>query len=311
MATTAQAQAQALDIVRVDRAVEEAIRAGEPGTLRVLGYGELTLVFGWPTRAAGVRRQAAAALPRRRAAGPVRRSARPLYRRAARSRCPGGAHRAARHRGERRWPPRAIWSSRSCPARRQLNFVLREAAPETGAALLDTLVGYVAAVVDAELGLDAQASNWAVDGRRARLLRPLDAADARARRQSRARSVPVPLDLPLGPPQGAGAGGARGDGPVPRRPHGPTRRGLEPRQGAPRPLAAGVPRGGCRAGVAPDRGGRGAPLLRPRQEALASNAVVAPRRPRVAAPGAAPAVPVLAASPYHYGPQELPESEAE
>ena len=37
-----------LDIDLVDRAVQEAIRAGEPGGLRVLGYGEVTLVFGWP-----------------------------------------------------------------------------------------------------------------------------------------------------------------------------------------------------------------------------------------------------------------------
>ena len=47
MATTA-ARARSLDIELVDRVVEEAIRAGEPGTLQVLGYGELTLVFGWP-----------------------------------------------------------------------------------------------------------------------------------------------------------------------------------------------------------------------------------------------------------------------
>ena len=46
--TTTSDRAQALDIEPIDRAVEEAIRVGEPGMLRVLGYGELTLVFGWP-----------------------------------------------------------------------------------------------------------------------------------------------------------------------------------------------------------------------------------------------------------------------
>jgi len=37
------------DIQGAHTAVEAAIAAGEPGSLRVLGYGEMTLVVGWPT----------------------------------------------------------------------------------------------------------------------------------------------------------------------------------------------------------------------------------------------------------------------
>ena len=41
--------AERVDLEAVDAAVEAAIRAGRPGPLRVLGYGEITLVLGWPT----------------------------------------------------------------------------------------------------------------------------------------------------------------------------------------------------------------------------------------------------------------------
>ena len=38
-----------VDVERLDATVEEAVRVGAPRALRVLGYGELTLVIGWPT----------------------------------------------------------------------------------------------------------------------------------------------------------------------------------------------------------------------------------------------------------------------
>src|SRR5512144_1243056 len=38
-----------VDVERLDAAIEEAIRTGAPRGLQVLGYGELTLVIGWPT----------------------------------------------------------------------------------------------------------------------------------------------------------------------------------------------------------------------------------------------------------------------
>src|SRR5512133_1410046 len=40
-----------LDVERLDATVEEAIRVGAPRGLRVVGYGELTLVIGLPTEA--------------------------------------------------------------------------------------------------------------------------------------------------------------------------------------------------------------------------------------------------------------------
>ncbi|HEU0024814.1 MAG TPA: DUF6206 family protein [Thermoleophilaceae bacterium] len=161
---TTTARARALDIERVDRAVEDAIRAGRPGSLQVLGYGEITLVFGWP----GERPEfAVKRLPPFRDRAQLDRYADLLER-----------YTAALHsRGVRMLPtellattagggPRAYLVQPLVPRTRQLGVLLREAAPERGAALLDGLAEHVAVVVDGRLGLDAQASNWAVeDGR--------------------------------------------------------------------------------------------------------------------------------------------------
>ena len=162
MATTA-ARARSLDIELVDRVVEEAIRAGEPGTLQVLGYGELTLVFGWPRERPEF---AVKRLPPFRDVAQLERYGDLLDRYTA----------ALRDRGVRLvptelgatdadggGPPHAYLVQPLVPRERHLNVLLRKAAPETGAALLDTLVEQVAMVVDPELGLDAQASNWAVE----------------------------------------------------------------------------------------------------------------------------------------------------
>ena len=161
MATSA--RARALDIMAVDRAVEEAIRAGEPGTLRVLGYGELTLVFGWPRERPEF---AVKRLPPFRDVAQLDRYGDLLDRYTAALRDRGVRVVSTELRapeanaGE---PPRAYLIQPLVPRERHLNLLLREAAPDTGAALLDTLVEYVAAVVDPEVGLDAQASNWAVE----------------------------------------------------------------------------------------------------------------------------------------------------
>jgi hypothetical protein len=162
MATTT-ARARSLDIERVDRAVEEAIGAGEPGTLQVLGYGELTLVFGWPPERPEL---AVKRLPPFRDVAQLHRYGDLLDRYTT----------ALRDRGVRlvptelrvteatgAGPPRAYLVQPLVPRERHLNVLLRKATPETGAALLDTLVEQVAVVVDPELGLDAQASNWAVE----------------------------------------------------------------------------------------------------------------------------------------------------
>ena len=160
---TSTAQAQALDIVGIDRVVEEAIRSGEPGTLRVLGYGELTLVVGWPRERPefAVKRlppfRDVAQLDRYRelldryTAGLGERGVRVVPTELRATGATGGE------------PPRAYLVQPLVPRERHLNVLLRTAAPETGAALLETLVEHVAVVVDRQLGLDAQASNWAVE----------------------------------------------------------------------------------------------------------------------------------------------------
>lgn len=162
MTTTTTAHAWALDIERVDRAVEKAIRAGEPGGLRVLGYGEVTLVFGWPRERPEF---AVKRLPPFRDRPQLARYGDLLERYTAALRARGvrvvpTELRAAEPTGG---SPRAYLVQPLVPRERQLNVLLREAAPERGAALLDTLVEQVAMVVDRELGLDAQASNWAVE----------------------------------------------------------------------------------------------------------------------------------------------------
>jgi hypothetical protein len=45
------AVAAGIDLQHAHAAIQSAIEAGEPGGLRVLGYGEMTLVVGWPADA--------------------------------------------------------------------------------------------------------------------------------------------------------------------------------------------------------------------------------------------------------------------
>ena len=162
MTTATSARAQGPDIRAVDRSVEEAVRAGEPGLLRVLGYGEVTLVFGWPPERPSF---AIKRLPPFRDHGQLDGYGAVLDRYTA----------ALRERGVRVVPTelRTVEASGSglraylvqplVPRERHLNVLLRDAAPEAGAALLQTLVEQVARVVGPEVGLDAQASNWAVE----------------------------------------------------------------------------------------------------------------------------------------------------
>jgi hypothetical protein len=159
------ALAAALDVERVDRAVEEAIHAGEAGPLRVLGYGEISLVLGWPSERPEL---AVKRLPPFRDRGQLDRYADVLerYLAALRGRgvrvIPTELRAASADRGR----PRAYLIQPLVPRERQLNVLLRAAPPERGAALLNLLAEQVALAVDRELGLDAQASNWAVeDGR--------------------------------------------------------------------------------------------------------------------------------------------------
>jgi hypothetical protein len=156
------ALAAALDVERVDRAVEEAIHAGEAGPLRVLGYGEISLVLGWPSERPEL---AVKRLPSFRDRGQLDRYADVLerYLAALRGRGIRVIPTELRAAGADRGRPRAYLIQPLVPRERQLNVLLRAAPPERGAVLLSGLAEQVALAVDRELGLDAQASNWAVE----------------------------------------------------------------------------------------------------------------------------------------------------
>jgi hypothetical protein len=150
------------DVEELDRVVEEAIRAGESGPLRVLGYGELTLVLGWPPE------QPALAVKRL-----------PVFRERARLERYDAVLRryidALERRGVGVVPTQLQWAGEE-PAlhaylvqplvarERQLDRVLAAAAPDRGEPLLDGLAARVVAAVDSRTGLDAQVANWAVEG---------------------------------------------------------------------------------------------------------------------------------------------------
>jgi hypothetical protein len=158
-----------VDLERFDRAVEAAIHAGEAGGLRVLGYGEITLVLGWPTERP---RLAIKRLPVFRDRPELDRYAGLLARWLA----------ALEERGVRAVPTavRAVSGPHGelhaylvqpfVAYERTLNHVLRSAESSAGAALLERLVERVVGAADGRVGLDAQAANWAIEGERMSLL---------------------------------------------------------------------------------------------------------------------------------------------
>ncbi|HSD80061.1 MAG TPA: DUF6206 family protein [Solirubrobacteraceae bacterium] len=151
----------ALDLERLDRAVEAAIAAGDPRGLRVLGYGEITLVLGWPTEAPEL---AVKRLPPFAGADAAERYAALLrdYVSALRARGVGVVETGVRIAPGAAGTARAYLVQRLVPRRRLLNETLR-AGPEHehAVALLDRLAA-AATAIDGVVGLDAQASNWVV-----------------------------------------------------------------------------------------------------------------------------------------------------
>ncbi|HEX6619693.1 MAG TPA: DUF6206 family protein [Solirubrobacteraceae bacterium] len=154
----------ALDLAALDAAVERAIARGIATGLRVLGFGEISLVIGWPTERPVV---AAKRLPV--FAGPATVS---TY-----AELLAGYVRELSDRGVDVLPtevrsvtspagPHVYLLQPLVPRERVLTQLLAAASEERGAALLERLVEIVCATVDPRLGLDAQAGNWAVDGER-------------------------------------------------------------------------------------------------------------------------------------------------
>ena len=145
----------------VDAAVEAAIVAGEPGALHVLGYGEITLVLGWPAEHPEI---ALKRLPPFRDREQLERY-RSLLARYVGELERRGVHvvptEVARTEGGE---PHAYLVQPLVPREALLDRVLGSAERDRGAALLRTLVERVTGAVDERVGLDAQVANWAVSG---------------------------------------------------------------------------------------------------------------------------------------------------
>jgi hypothetical protein len=148
------------DLATLERQVSAALESGGTSDLRVLGYGEITLVLGWP---AGAPRLACKRLPvfpdRERADRYGETVAEYIE--------------TLRRRGvdvvDSEW--RTVATGQGVVAAYVLQPVLPAATlvpgvlradPQRGIEVLGRIVGVIGATVDAAVGLDGQASNWAV-----------------------------------------------------------------------------------------------------------------------------------------------------
>jgi hypothetical protein len=156
--------AGSLDVDELDRTVEAAIRAGELGRLRLLGYGELTLVLGWPTSRPSVAAKRLPLFRERWRLGRyealLRRYVDELERRGI------GVVPTELRRTGTDGELRAYLVQPLVPREALLDRVLATAEPRHGSRLLAALAALAASAVDARVGLDAQVANWAVDGER-------------------------------------------------------------------------------------------------------------------------------------------------
>ena len=161
MTTALQAE---IDLAALDAAVGAAIARGGPMGLRILGFGEITLVLGWPPERPAV---AVKRLPVFGDAAAAERYAALVedYLSALRARgvevldtavCPLAAPEGVH----------VYLVQPLVPRERVLSVTLASAPPQRAEALLERLAGVICGAVDARLGLDAQAGNWAVDGGR-------------------------------------------------------------------------------------------------------------------------------------------------
>jgi hypothetical protein len=158
----------AVDLEALDRRFRQALRTGSPEGLPVVGYGEVSLAFGWPPGRPTV---VAKSLPpfedtKRLAAYAVvldeyldaltARGVEPV---------PTAVRAVAD--GRRR---RAYVLQPSLPADTIGPAVLSRADAEEGEALLSSIVDTVLRATDDKVGIDGQISNWAVSEGRLRLL---------------------------------------------------------------------------------------------------------------------------------------------
>lgn len=153
-----------IDVEELDAAVEDAVRRGSPRGLRVLGYGELTLVIGWPTEEPVV---AVKRLPPFRDIERLQRYAHLLerYIGVLRERGVAVADTTIRVLASPEGAVRAYLVQPFVPRERHLNVLLHGAEEDRVRELLGQVVDHVHDVVDDRVGFDAQAANWWADGR--------------------------------------------------------------------------------------------------------------------------------------------------
>jgi uncharacterized protein DUF6206 len=151
-----------VDVERLDATVEAAIRAGYPQGLRVLGYGELTLVIGWPTEepALAIKR-----LPPFSDAGRLDAYRRLLerYIETLRARGLRVAQTDLRSHPGPRGSQRAYLVQPLVPREQHLNVVLESAEDALAGELLELVVEKVHRCTDDAVGFDAQAANWWIE----------------------------------------------------------------------------------------------------------------------------------------------------
>ena len=152
--------AERVDVEALDAEIGSAIRAGDAGPMRVLGYGEFTLVLGWPTARPEV---AVKRLPAFRDADQLARYEETLGRYVAALESRGVAVIPTQLRATPAGDGfHAYLIQPLVPRDDLLNRVLLTAGPDRGHELLRMVARHVAATVDGSLGLDAQAGNWMV-----------------------------------------------------------------------------------------------------------------------------------------------------
>lgn len=151
-----------VDVERLDSAIEAAIHAGAPRDLRVLGYGELTLVIGWPTEEPVV---AVKRLPPFTDADHLHAYAGLLDRYVAilDDRGISVAHTEIRAHSGPHGSVRAYLVQPLVPRERHLNVVLQHAEEAWVREILGRVVESVHRCTDDVVGFDAQAANWWVE----------------------------------------------------------------------------------------------------------------------------------------------------
>lgn len=157
------------DLAALERDVQQALTSGRTDGLRVLGYGEITLVLGWPPDAPRVACKRLPPFPdlaaARRYLGVIA-DALSVLRAGGVDVVDTGLHHLPAPDGRVvGWAVQPLLDPATLgPA------VLRAEAPSAEHPMLDAVVSAVFGVLGPRVGLDAQCSNWAWDGRRLRYL---------------------------------------------------------------------------------------------------------------------------------------------